>query len=150
MTEYYVKKLGEGIEYQDFIVDNIDVPITVFSSRIYQATKGESKCGIEIKHDRLFRSTGNLYIETAEKSNALNNNYVQSGIYRCDNTWLWIIGDYTTAYFLSKIQLIALDKHTLNGKHIFERKITATSQGFLLPIETAIKKYILRTIEFAN
>lgn len=149
MTEYYREKLEEGLEFQDFVIDNIDIPIIVYASRKYQENNGESKCGIEIKHDMLFRKTGNLYIETAEKSNATNINFVQSGIYRKDNTWLWIIGDYKTVYFLAKEQLIALDKYVIDGKDVFHHVINETSMGFLLPIEYAIKKkYIFRVYNF--
>lgn len=149
MTDYYEEKLSQGLEFQDFVIDNIDIPIILYASKKYQDNKGESRCGIEIKHDMLFRKTGNLYIETAEKSNADNINFVPSGIYRKDNTWLWIIGDYETVYFLAKEQLKTLDKNVIDGKDVFIHKIKDTSKGFLLPIEYAInRKYIFRIYNF--
>lgn len=142
MTENYKKMLEKGLEYQDFITDiflsEIGISISTYSSRKYQFSIGENKQGIEIKFDDRYKDTGNLYIEIAEKSNPDNYQYVPSGIYRNDNTWLYVIGNYEEVFIFSKKQLLML-----NEKNIFRQVQTPTSIGFLIPNNEA-EKYILK------
>lgn len=145
MTPHYEKMLGIGLHFQDFVVEElykIGLPIISYSSKEYQNMIGENKSGIEIKNDRNYEKTGNLYIEIAEKSNENNINYVLSGIYRNDNTWLYLIGDEKKIFVLSKIQLQSLHKN----KKMKEVK-TGTSKGFLLPVDLATRVYALKVIE---
>jgi len=95
--------------------------------------------GAEIKRDGKFRETGNLYIETAEKSNPDNPAYAASGIYRQDNSWLFVIGDEKTIYIFSTKYLRLLEKR-------YQRKQKPTSIGFLMPIEEA-DRYCIRKID---
>lgn len=144
MTEYYKEKLEQGLCFQDYIAEwlyNEGLPINTYTSREYQNKIGENRAGIEIKNDEKFRETGNLYIEIAEKSNPDNPRYVESGIYRNDNTWLYLIGDKHIAYILSKKQLIVLHKI----KKYREVK-TPTSIGMLLPICDAEKHYAIKIL----
>lgn len=137
MTEYYKKKLTEGLYFQDYVVEllyEIGLPIISYSSKEFQQLIGENKAGIEIKYDQKFRNTGNLYIEIAEKSNPNNLNFVPSGIYRNDNTWLYIIGDEKTIFIFSKKLLVQLHK----TKKYKEVQIE-TSKGYLLPLQDADK-----------
>lgn len=132
MTNYYSQKLQEGYEYQDFISDRLrceGINIGVYSSRKYQLERGESAIGIEVKLDKNFRRTGNLYIEVAEKSNENLKQYTDSGIFREDNAWGYLIGDYQEAFLLSTKQLRAVYKN-FNIKRVE----TPTSRGMLLPI----------------
>lgn len=141
-SAYYGEMLGHGLQYQDFVVDQLykcGLPIVSYSSKKYQCLVGENKPGFEIKFDRRFRDTGNFYIETAEKSNPNRSEFVKSGIYRDDNTWLYIIGDYEDIFIFSKKQLKTLHEH--GNLHIKKRQI-ATSQGFTMPVEYA-KKFLL-------
>jgi len=143
-TEYYKKKLQQGLYFQDYIVELLyknGIPLISYSSKEYQNMIGENKAGIEIKNDMNFRKTGNLYIETAEKSKAENEYFVKSGIYRNDNTWLYLIGDKETVFVLSKKQL-----QILHGKNKYRNVKIATSRGFLLPIADVEKFYSLRTL----
>ena len=108
MNEYYKQQLARGVFYQDFVVEQlyrIGLPIINYSSKEYQLKIGENKAGVEIKFDDKYKITGNIYIETAEKSDEKNKEYVKSGIYRNDNTWLYIIGDFTTIFIFSKKHL---------------------------------------------
>ncbi len=143
MTPYYKDKLEQGLCYQDFVVERLyeaGIPLISYSSKKYQTMIGENKAGIEIKNDQKFRETGNLYIETAEKSNSSNSSYMASGIFRNDNTWLYIIGDYETIYVLSKRHLqFVMDK--------FKKVETPTSRGFLLPIEYVESRMAIKIIE---
>jgi hypothetical protein len=131
--KYYAVKLESAKLYQDFVVDAawdlLGLAIVLYSSQAYQNVVGESRTGVEIKHDELFAKTGNLWIEISEKADPLNRNYIDSGIYRTDNTWLYVIGDYDTVFFFSKTLLRGL--HRSGRWTVLENK-TKTSNGFLL------------------
>lgn len=144
MTEYYKEMLSKGLHFQDFVIDElykIGLPVISYSSKEYQNLIGENKAGIEIKLDQKFRDTGNIYIEYAEKTNADNLNYIDSGILRSDNTWLYLIGDYKTIFIFSKKQLCFL-MNSNNVKHI----VTATSKGYLLN-KILAEKYCIKIID---
>lgn len=146
MTIEYKEMLEKGLTYQDFVVEqlyNIGLPIISYSSKKYQHMIGENKCGFEIKFDDRMKTTGNIYIEIAEKSNASNREYFPSGIYRNDNTWLYIIGNYEVVYLFSKkhLRMIYEDKNRLD---IFRRVQTQTSQGFLVPMKYAEEKLAVK------
>jgi hypothetical protein len=143
-TDYYKKKLNQGLEYQDFISDIFyenGIIIVAYSSKCYQNERGENRIGIEIKNDAQFEKTGNIYIEIAEKSNPKNESYVMSGIYRNDNSWLYAIGNYKIIFIFGKETLKIL--HKLSR---YKEVKTPTSKGFLIPNKDA-KKYALKIIE---
>ena len=145
MTPEYKQKLEQGLHYQDFVIEKLydrGLPIISYASKEYQNMIGENKAGIEIKNDTKFSITGNFYVEIAEKSNANNLNYIASGIFRNDNTWLYVIGNKEWIYVFAKNQLILL----YNAK-IYKEVITSTSQGFLLPIKDAREKWAIKIIE---
>lgn len=138
MTSYYSEKLGKGMEYQDFLIKPLIQHGLVFqqyASKRYQQEKGESFNGIEVKYDMRMAETGNAYIEVAEKSNPNNAEYIKSGIFRDDNTILYVIGDYRYCYVLSKSHLRNIVKSSpeyQKAKGI--RKVqTPTSIGYLFP-----------------
>jgi len=148
MNKYYREKLNQGLYYQDFVVEElykIGLPLISYSSKEFQNLVGENKAGIEIKNDNNYKKTGNLYIETAEKAYEREGNYVPSGIFRNDNSWLYLIGDLDRIFILSKKQLVILSN--LNKYKIVE---TPTSQGFLLPVTDAEKHYAIKIIECNN
>ena len=138
-SKYYAEQLIKGMEYQDYVSEilyELGLPVINYSSRKYQYAKGENKCGIEIKNDMKLKTTGNLYIETKEKSHEENINYVPSGIYRNDNSWLYIIGDYDDIYILGKKQLKTIHKARCEKQNPDFRVVTTpTSIGFLLPVD---------------
>lgn len=144
MTEYYKEKLKEGQEYQDFIVDKLrekyGLILSVYSSSKYQNEKGETAQGIEIKYDKLMSQTGNVYIEVAEKSRPNILQYTRSGIFREDNTWLYLIGNYNEAFIFSKNMLrgIYLSKEEWNRYDIREIR-KETSLGFIMSVEKTKK-----------
>lgn len=144
MTPYYKEKLEQGLKYQDFVVEklyDIGLPIISYSSKEYQNLIGENKAGMEIKNDNNIKKYGNIYIEIAEKSNALNSQWIPSGIYRSDNTWLYLIGDYEEIFVFGKSHLRMAHK-----KGSFETKEISTSQGFLMPIDIARNTYAIKVI----
>lgn len=139
---YYQSKLQQGLEFQDVVTQALfqrGIVVIGYSSRRFQNEKGENMLGAEIKRDGNFRTTGNLYIEIAEKAHPDNPVYIASGIHREDNSWLYVIGDEKTIYIFSTKYL-----RMLEGR--YKHTTTATSQGFLLPIPEA-DKYCIRCIE---
>lgn len=136
--EYYAQQLDEAQEFQDYctewLLKEMGIAITNYQSKKYQYNSGENPQGLEIKLDKKYKETGNLYIEIAEKSNPQNPNYIKSGIYRLDNSWLYCIGDYDCVWIFSKKLLIGIDKF----KKYKEVK-TATSIGYLFPLLQADK-----------
>jgi hypothetical protein len=132
--EYRKNKIESGLIYQDFIVDLmlqvLRFPVTTYSSRFYQATVGEGPAGVEIKHDEQFARTGNLWIEVAEKASPRPGDYVPSGIWRDDNSWLYIIGNYDLVFVFSKL---LLQGFAATGRYPILENRFGTSRGFLLP-----------------
>ena len=139
---YYHKKLEEGLVFQDVVTAALyqrGIVVIGYASRHFQQTKGENMLGAEIKRDGKFRETGNVYIETHEKSHPDNPYYVPSGIFREDNSWLYVIGDEKTIFIFSTKYL-----QMLSGR--YEVITIPTSRGILLPLEDA-EKYCIRKIE---
>lgn len=136
---YYKEKLEGALEFQDFVLSTLHangLSVVQFSSKKYQIEHGETSGGIEIKHDEMYKKTGNLYIEIAEKAHPSNKNYAYSGIYRNDNSWLYAIGDYETFFIFAKSTLKLLHR---SKTHEYQRKEIPTSKGFLLPHKDAEK-----------
>jgi len=131
---YRRNKIESGLLYQDFIVDLmlqvLRFPVTIYSSRLYQTTVGEGPAGVQIKHDEKFARTGNLWIEVAEKARPRAGDYVPSGIYRDDNSWLYVIGNYDIVFVFTKV---LLQLYAASGRYPIQENLTGTSKGFLLP-----------------
>ena len=136
--EYYHAQLDEAHEFQDYctewLLKELGIAITNYQSKKYQYNSGENPQGLEIKLDKRYKETGNLYIETAEKSNPQNQNYIKSGIYRLDNSWLYAIGDYDCIWIFAKKLLVGMDEIKK-----YKEVRTATSIGFLLSLKEADK-----------
>ena len=143
MDNRYTTDLQRGLEYQDFVFDQLrmmdGMPIFLgaYSSVKYQCGKGESPSGLEIKYDAKFRKTGNLFIETAEKSYAEQASFHPSGAMSDDNTWLYLIGDYNEAFIFAKNLLRA---YCHNKNPYIQYKETPTSQGYTFPLDYVKRK----------
>ena len=139
------KSYQSGLEFQDFVVDllreQLGIVITNYQSQRFQFGVGENKQGIEIKLDRDLLRTKNVSIETAEKAKAGNPYYVPSGIYRNDNSWLYIQGNWDIVFIFSKNILRLLHK---SGR--YKINTLPTLKSYLLPINKA-KKYAAKVIE---
>jgi len=146
--EYYEKQLKDAQEFQDFVAErlySIGLPLFNYASKKYQIEYGENKLGVEIKHDIKYENgSQNLYIEIAEKSNPTIDGYSLSGIYRNDNTWLYIIGGYNKIFIFSKKFLKQLHK---TDKYKQVENETKTSKGILLPVSIA-EKYAAKILTF--
>lgn len=129
------QSLESGHQYQDFVVPRlmeIGVMVQTFSSTARQFGAGESRQGVEIKLDSRFAETKRLSIETAEKTRAENARWIPSGIYRNDNSWLYVQGDYNVIFVFAK--------STLRFMHRMLRLTegeTPTVQKFYLPLVMA-------------
>ena len=138
MNKYFTKKFQQGLEFQDHVMDVLHyasgISLYCYSSRKFQKEKGENRSGFEIKYDSKYADTDNLYIETEDIQSG---KFVPSGIYAEDNSWLYIIGNYSEFFILSKkmMQNLATQKN-------YHKVDTPTSKGFLFPKEEA-QKYCL-------
>lgn len=138
--QYRANKIESGLIFQDFVIDTcaslLSLHIQQYASRLYQYEVGETRQGCEIKHDELYAKTGNLWIEKSEKARPRPGDYAKSGIYRADNSWLFIIGDYDTLFIFQTNILRGLAEC---GRYREMENKTRTSVGFLLPSEDACK-----------
>jgi hypothetical protein len=147
MNEYYKQKLKEGKRFEKYIKTELKkhgLYLDFYNNKKDQYNIGETKQGYEIKYDKIYKKTGNLYIEIAEKSDANNYNYIKSGIFRDDNTHTWIIGNYNEVFFFKKQKLCEIYKLS---KCKFVQ--TTTSKGFLLD-KDLINKYKYNYLSLFN
>lgn len=140
MTPQYKANFEKGGEYVQFVIGMWpqvypERKLTLMEGKANQL-KGETKERIEIKFDDIMARTKRVYIETDEKSNELNSQYVRSGIYRSDNTTMYLVGDYERWFLFSKQKLQWLDK--LNPPFLYRPEPTPTSIGFCIPIKNAV------------
>jgi len=150
----YGEQYERGMRYQDFIAEQLmsrGIALNCYSSKKYQLERGESLSGIEVKYDSRMAQTGNVYVETAEKSRPDLPEYTPSGVCRDDGSWLWLIGDYTEALLMGKRQL----RMVLEGKgpeymarNGIARRETPTSIGYTLPVAYCDKFLALRHFKF--
>jgi hypothetical protein len=132
-----------GNRFEDFVCIELakqNIILQNINSKKFQYETGENLQGFEIKYDA--RCTGcngttptnRLSIETAEKTDANNPKFINSGIYRDDNSWLYIQGNYNGFWIFAKNILRLLHR---SGR--YEEKQIPTLKGFYLPIEDADK-----------
>lgn len=139
-SEYYREKRRQGEGYEQYIKEQWPKIYPLRTLTFFNGAKaqllGETKEGVEIKNDNLIEQYGRLYIETAEKSHESNECYVPSGIYREDNTQIYLVGDYTQCWLFSKRYLRWLDQ--LDPPFLYRPPVDkATSKGFCIPVRNA-------------
>ena len=143
MSDRYSTDLQRGLEYQDFVFDQLrrmdGMPIFLgaYSSVKYQCGKGEGPSGLEVKYDAKFRETGNLFIETAEKSYSYQDTFHPSGVMSNDNSWLYLVGDYEEAFIFAKNLLRAF---CVKSNEEIKYKEIPTAQGFIFPLDYIERK----------
>ena len=133
----------EGNQFQDFVVDllfDMGIVIQNYTSRKYQYEKGENKQGIEIKLDNWCSKSKRLSIEIAERT-CIENSFVESGIYRKDNSFLYIQGNFDIVFIFQKSLLQLLHK---SGR--YEEKEEETIKAFYLPFTDA-EKYAAKVVK---
>lgn len=151
-TQVYLDSLKEGREFEEYCYRWIEVHkrtrITPCHTRDEQNNVGENYFGLEIKLDKMFRTTRRLYIELRERSR-VQYNYTDAGIFRRDNSFLYAVGDREILYVFSKNSLrlfyeqarVSLEAWNQRGRirsedpgyRIVENNLK-TSWGWLLPI----------------
>lgn len=137
MTPYYKKQLERGLVYQDFVYEILarhGIMTVAYGSKLFQQRLGENKARIEIKFDDKLATTGNLWIETAEKSSQERREYVASGIQR--DCVEYLIGNYDEIF---RFPTTLLRRMWKSGKFPERENGLKTSLGFLLPREQAEK-----------
>lgn len=139
------EELEETLQFQDYVttlLHKIGWNLNCFASKKFNIEVGESLSRIEIKQDKRCKDTGNLYLEVKEMG---CNGFVDSGIYRKDNSLLIAIGDYDRVWVFVKKQLQGLVE-----KQTFRIVETETSIGYLVPIDFIEKNNNLVVVEFKN
>lgn len=143
-----------GNKFADFVCIELakdGIILQNINSQKFQYETGENLQGFEIKYDSRSMGcggtipTGNVSIEIAEKTNSNNNSFVNSGIYRGDNSWIYIVGNYL-AFWIFSTKHLRLWYET--GK-LETHQPRPTIQTFRLSIEQA-DKYCLKKKEFNN
>lgn len=144
-----------GSSFEDFVCIELSkqgIILQNIHSRKFQYETGENLQGFEIKYDSRCTgcstdkpATNRLSIEVSEKTNANNRNYIPSGIYRDDNSWLYIQGNYQQFWIFQKKLLVML--HNSNR---YKENTQPTIKTFYLPIKEAdkycAKKIIIKTL----
>lgn len=127
-----------GAQFLDFVMETLQrrgVVLQPYTSKKKQYNTGESLQGWEVKLDNRFTETGRLSIETAEKSSRSVDLWTPSGIYRRDNTWIYIQGNFQMFYWFPKKFLVMLHM----SKKYKEDEFNGTVKKFYLPIIDANK-----------
>ena len=145
--EIYLPRLKVGQEYEKFIVklfkDRCKITITIYNDRQDQYNIGESVEGYEIKRDGGIKKykdreyeNRNLAIETYEKSDPDNENWIESGILRKDNTIHYVQGNEEYVWVFWKKDLV-YEFEKKKWPHIIGP--TLSSKLMLLPLLEADK-----------
>ena len=137
LHDKYRSQLEDAQQFEDHVERQLyqaGLPIGVHHSRHFQVRYGESRAGVEIKFDRMFRDTGNLFIETAERHHR-DAELKPAGIY--GKGCMIAIGDYQRFWLFCMKTLRHLHKAHEKGGPRYSRKETVTAEGFLLPVADA-------------
>lgn len=105
--------------------------------------QGESRAGIEIKNDKRYLETGNIYIEYQERMNPTDP-FVDSGILKRDNTRYFNCGVPGNFYIFRKSTLLYLYEELLRGKKKGDIRGggNLTSRGYII-YGKSIQKYAI-------
>lgn len=130
---------ADGMEFQDFVVEQFNawgLYIQLYSSKRYQFERGESVQRVEIKLDNRCVETGRLSIEVGERT-SINKTWVQSGIYRSDNTCMYIQGNREILYLFDRKVLVRYHQQRENGLYQESPRDNPTVRKFYLPFALA-------------
>lgn len=113
------RSFADGMEFQDFVVSEFNkwgFYIQLHASRLYQFNKGESVQRVEIKLDRECVKYDHLSIEVQERKNNMGS-WVNSGIYRKDETIFYIQGNTEVLYMFLRRDLVKWHKEKEGGAY---------------------------------
>ena len=101
-----IDTIAAGNSFEDFVCDKLSemgLILRTYKSKEYQFNTGENKIGWEIKLDNGVVKYKHLSIEVAEKTrNDPSLRWTPSGIFRNDNSWLYIHGNKELFWILFK------------------------------------------------
>lgn len=109
--------------------------------------KNDANTNIEVKYDRRYHQTGNLFIETGAKINKSESTFKRGGIMASAN-WRWLLtGDYRDLFMFKRSELKRLyTKH----EHKNVREIPCgTALGFLLR-PSQIRQFTIKKWHWPN
>lgn len=150
-----------GSLYQDILARElikVGIFIQCHTSNLFQKCYGENPQGIECKHDSKISKTGNIYFETSA-INRKHTEFIEGGIEKQDNAWLYVIGNGRECWIFAKCQLKALYRKVRNNPDIYREKgiflsthfdkdtNEATSNGMVVQVSVA-ENYALKHIVF--
>ena len=148
--------LAQGQEFErfarDMLLHRLGWVVDLYESRHFQWHEGESRQGFEFKEDRRCTDTGRLSIEVAEKTRASNSEWVPSGIWRRDNTILYVQGNERIVFVFSKKVLQRWHDYQLRLDRLEMHEERGTVRGFYLSLAKAedLAEKTLRRIEAAK
>lgn len=132
------QKLKKGITFESYISDWFQKEKGISLSTYHaenEQRKGENRQGIEIKNDQCFNNTGNLFISVKRIYGTLDLNW---GVFKEDNTWLYVIGDESKHWVFLRKTLQRYYK--VKKPELKQASIKGGLElGFLLTLEDADK-----------
>ena len=133
---YYNNQLRNGKQFEQHVINELEkigITLTLTETLEDQIEIGETYEGYEIKYDKKYKETNNLWIEIEERTD-INKEWVDSGIFREDNTIFYVIGNYSRIFVFNKATL-----KILSEKYEIRENNMKTSKGFLLSNSEAIR-----------
>jgi hypothetical protein len=147
----YTNKLANGMEYQDKVcieLSKYNIILQNINSKIFQYEIGENLQGFEIKQDKTSLKTNRYSIEIAEKTNGNNINWINSGIFRNDNSFIYIQGNEKFFHMFSKSFLINIYKTNKYKTYEYPKELPTVKKWYLDFVDAdkyCIKKFIFTT-----
>jgi len=139
---------ADGMEFQDFVVEQFNawgLYIQLHSSKRYQFERGESVQRVEIKLDNRCTETGRLSIEVGERT-SINGPWVSSGIYRNDNTCMYIQGNREVIYLFDRKVLVRYHQQREQGRWLESPRENPTVRKFYMPFDIADQACITKIV----
>lgn len=113
-----------GSIYQDILsreLLNYGIVIQCHTSKFMQFNYGENPQGIEIKHDSKIVETNNIFFEFSA-INKKGDKFINGGIEKQDNAWLYIIGNGKECWIFAKNQLQSLFRKVKQNQQLYKEK----------------------------
>jgi len=154
-TESYRNHSKEAEFFQDCIsllLTRLGYPLCNFASLKFQYALGENVQGWEIKLDKhcnrrpfeKTRAEGCLWIELGEKKDESRDGFINSGVFRLDNTIKLLIGNYFQIWVFSiDVARAYVDLHYPDPNYKLQHK---TSVGCAMPFEDADRNYEMKLV----
>jgi len=143
MDAYYYECLKDGQYFEQYIynvLEQLGICIVEPFLTKEEQVLGENSAGVEVKHDRLMKRYGNIYLELEER--VTSPNWIPSGIFRNDNTIIYVIGDYDNFFLFQKGVLQWLVNDIITNEYFPIKEVKqnsniafSTSRGIPVPVD---------------